>query len=126
MTPETSREYKPFRVLGKEVRREIPASQMQYNADYNGTDREYQCILYLIDNVEKIKFRGIKITNDLKWNTNVSNIYIHTNRTLGFLRRIQATYPKDVKESVYSIIGPRRYFCCGSSVLHVMSVCIWS
>ena len=21
---------------------------------------------------------------------------------------------------------PRRYFCCGSPVLHVMSVCIWS
>ena len=21
---------------------------------------------------------------------------------------------------------PRRYFCCGSSVLHAMSVCIWS
>ena len=21
---------------------------------------------------------------------------------------------------------PRRYFCCGSSVLHVMSICIWS
>ena len=21
---------------------------------------------------------------------------------------------------------PRRYFCCGSSVLHIMSVCIWS
>ena len=20
---------------------------------------------------------------------------------------------------------PRQYFCCGSSVLHVMSVCIW-
>ena len=21
---------------------------------------------------------------------------------------------------------PRRYFCCGSSVLHIMSICIWS
>ena len=23
------------------------------------------------------------------------------------------------------LIVPRRYFCCGSSLLHVKSVCIW-
>ena len=28
----------------------------------------------VLDNVEKIKYLGITITNDLKWNTHVSNI----------------------------------------------------
>ena len=37
----------PFRVLGKELGYEIPAGQMQYNADYKETDREDHCFLYL-------------------------------------------------------------------------------
>ena len=39
-----------------------------------------------LDNVEKIKSLGITITNDLKWNTHVSNICTKAIRTLGFLR----------------------------------------
>ena len=34
-------------VLGKELGHEIPAGQMQYNADYKGTDQEDQYFLYL-------------------------------------------------------------------------------
>ena len=30
---------------------------------------------------------GVTITNDLRWNTHVSNICTKANRTLGFLRR---------------------------------------
>ena len=50
------------------------------NASYNleGT---------VLDNVENIKYLGVTITNDLKWNTHVSNICTKANRTLGFLRR---------------------------------------
>ena len=46
------------------------------NASYNleGT---------VLDNVENIKYLGITITNDLKWNTHVSNICTKANRTLG-------------------------------------------
>ena len=53
----------------------------------------------ILDNVEKIKYLGVTITNDLKWNTHVSNICIKANRTFGFLRRNLAAYPLDVKES---------------------------
>ena len=78
---------------------------MQYNADYEETDQEDQCFLYLrgtvFDNVEKIKYLGITITNDLKWNTHVSNICTKVNENLGFLRRNLAACPKDVKESAY-------------------------
>ena len=53
------------------------------------------------DNVETINYLGITITNDLKWNTHVSNICTKTNRTFGFLRRNLSACPHDVKESAY-------------------------
>ena len=50
---------------------------MQHNADYKETDQKDQCSYSLegtvLDNVEKIKYLGVTITNDLKWNTHVSN-----------------------------------------------------
>ena len=55
----------------------------------------------VLDNVENIKYLGITITNDLKWNTHVSNICTKANRTLGFLRRNLSACPQDVKESAY-------------------------
>ena len=55
----------------------------------------------VLDNVEDIKYLGITITNNLKWNTHVSNICTKANRTLGFLRRNLSACPQDVKESVY-------------------------
>ena len=50
------------------------------NASYNleGT---------VLGNIGNIKYLGITITNDLKWNTHVSNICTKANRTLGFHRR---------------------------------------
>ena len=53
----------------------------------------------VLDNVEKIKYLGITITNNLKWNT-VSNISAKANRTLGFIRRNLAACPQDVKVSL--------------------------
>ena len=55
----------------------------------------------VLDNAEKIKYLGVTITNDLKWNARVSNICTKANRSLGFLRRNLAAYPPDVKESAY-------------------------
>ena len=40
-----------------------------------------------------IKYLGVKITNDLKWNTHISNIATTANRTLGFLRRTLFSCP---------------------------------
>ena len=53
----------------------------------------------VLDNFEKIKYLCVTITNDLKWNTHVSNICTKADRTLGFLRRNLAACPRDVKES---------------------------
>ena len=41
----------------------------------------------ILENVESIKYLGVTITNDLKWNTHISNVCTKANRTLGFLRR---------------------------------------
>ena len=40
----------------------------------------------VLENVENIKYLGVTITNDLKWNTYISNICTKANKTLGFLR----------------------------------------
>ena len=53
----------------------------------------------VLENVEKIKYLGVTITKNLKWNTHVSNICTKANRTLGFLRRNLAACPRNVKES---------------------------
>ena len=52
-------------------------------------------------NVENIKYLWVTITNDLRWNTHVSNICTKANRTLGFLRRNLYACPQEVKEAAY-------------------------
>ena len=54
-----------------------------------------------LENVESIKYLGVTITSDLRWNTHVSNIRTKANRTLGFLRRNLYSCPQEVKEAAY-------------------------
>ena len=53
----------------------------------------------VLENVDNIKYLGVTITNDLKWNTHNSNIRTKANRTLGFLRRTFFSCPQNVKEA---------------------------
>ena len=54
----------------------------------------------VLESVDNIKYLGVTITNDLKWNTHVSNICTKANRTLGFLRReLFFSCPLNVKEA---------------------------
>ena len=48
-----------------------------------------------------IKYLGVTITSDLRWNTHVSNVCTKANRTLGFLRRNLHSCPQEVKEAAY-------------------------
>ena len=50
-----------------------------------------------LENVERIKYLGVTITSDLRWNTHVSNVCTKANRTLGFLRRNLYSCPQEVK-----------------------------
>ena len=78
---------------------------VNHNANYKERIKKINASYSLegtvLENVEKIKYLGVTITNDLKWNTHVSNICTNANRTLGFLRRNLAVCPRDVKESAY-------------------------
>ena len=55
----------------------------------------------VLGNVESIKYLGVTITNDLRWNTHISNVCTKANRTLGFLRRNLYACPQEVKEAAY-------------------------
>ena len=55
----------------------------------------------VLENVDNIKYLGITITNNSKWNTHISNICNKANRTLGFLRRTLFSCPQNVKEAAY-------------------------
>ena len=70
----------------------IRSSRIQANYTLEGT---------LLENVESIKYLGVTITNDLKWNTHISNVCTKANITLGFLRRNLYSCPPDVKEAAY-------------------------
>ena len=51
--------------------------------------------------MDNIKYLGVTVTKDLKWNIHVSNVCTKANRTLGFLRGNLSSCPKDVKEMAY-------------------------
>ena len=60
-----------------------------------------------LENVESIKYLGVTITNDLRWNTYVSNVCTKTNRTLGFLRRnLHSCLPGGKRSSLQRIGAP--------------------
>ena len=57
---------------------EIPTCQMQHDAsdkkNLNKIQASYTLEGTVLENVDNIKFLGVTITNDLKWNTHISNI----------------------------------------------------
>ena len=53
-----------------ELGHEVPTNQLQHDADYKETDQKINASYSLegtvLDNVEKIKYLDVTITNDLK------------------------------------------------------------
>ena len=75
----------------------------------------------VLDNVENIKYIGVTINNDLKWNPHVSNNRTKAKWTLGFLRRNLSACPQDVKEWAYKgLVRPVMEY--GSSVWDPTSI----
>ena len=68
-----------------------------------------------LENVESIKYLGVTITSDLRWNTHVSNVCTKANKTLGFLRRNLYSCPQEAKEAAYKGLV-RKVLDYGSSV----------
>ena len=76
--------------MGKEMGYEITTHQMQYDTADKERDQkinaEYTLEGVILQNVDKIKYLEVTITEDLRWNTHNSNICTKANRKLGFLR----------------------------------------
>ena len=73
---------------------QLTRKHIKINAVYSleGTD---------LENVDNIKYLGVTICKDFKWNTHVSNVCTKANKTLGFLRRNLWPCLQDVKEMAY-------------------------
>ena len=85
---------------------EISNSQMQHDAA-DKIQASYTLEGTVLENVESIKYLGVTITSDLKWNSHIRNVCSKANRTLGFLRRNLFSCPQDVKEAAYkSMVRP--------------------
>ena len=67
----------------------------------------------VLENGDNIKYLGVTISKDLKWNTHVSNVYTKANRPLGFLKPNLSSCPQDVKEMVYKgLVRPVLEYAC--------------
>ena len=80
----------------------VKCNMMQLTRKHlNNIQASYTLEGVVLENVDNIKYLGLTITNDLKWNTHISNICTKANRTLGFLRRTLFSCPKNVKEAAW-------------------------
>ena len=94
----------------------VKCNMMQLtNKTLNKIQASYTLECAVLENVDSIKYLGVTITNDLRWNTHISNICTKANRTLGFLRRTLFSCPQNMKEAAYkSMVRPILEY--GSSV----------
>ena len=58
------------------------------NRRINKIETSYTLEGTVLENVDSIKYLGVTITNDLKWNTHITNICTKANRTLGFEEKL--------------------------------------
>ena len=87
---------------------EISTSQMQHDAadkKHNKIQASYSLEGTVLENVESIKYLGVTITCDLKWNSHIRNVCSKANRTLGFLRRNLFSCFQNVKEEPIKVWG---------------------
>ena len=85
----------------------VKCNMMQLTKKHNKIKTSYTLEGTVLENVESIKYLGVTITCDLKWNSHIRNVCSKANRTLGFLRRNLFSCPQDVKEAAYkSMVRP--------------------
>ena len=85
----------------------VKCNMMQLTKKHNKIQASYTLEGTVLENVESIKYLGVTITSDLKWNSHSRNVCSKANRTLGFLRRNLFSCPQDMKEAAYkSMVRP--------------------
>ena len=104
------RSFKPSSGLGIWARKwdmrfqPVKCNMMQLTKKHNTIDASYTLEGTVLENVVSIKYLGVTITSDLKWNSHIRNVCSNANRTLGFLRRNLFSCPQDVKEAAYKTL----------------------
>ena len=84
---------------------QVKCNMMQLTKKHNKIQASYTLEGTVLENVESIKYLGVTITSDLKWNSHVRNVCSKANRTRNrFLRRNLFSCPQDVKEAAYKIM----------------------
>ena len=84
----------------------IPAgrSKITYNYSLHG---------HTLKRTDKMKYLGVMIQDDLKWNTHVNNITGKANKTLGLLRRNLRIGNSEVKDHAYkALVRPNLEYAC--------------
>ena len=85
----------------------VKCNMMQLTNKHYKIQASYTLEGTVLENVDGIKYLGVTITSDLKWNSHIRNACSKANRTLGFLRRNLFSCPQDVKEAAYkSMVRP--------------------
>ena len=92
----------------------VKCNMMQLTKIHNKIQASFTFEGPVLVNVEIIKYLGVTITSDLKWNTHIRNECTKARRILDFIRRI-LFLPQDVKEAAYKTLV-RPIFEYGSSV----------
>ena len=77
----------------------VKCNMMQLTKKHNKIQVSYTLEGTVLENDESIKYLGVTITSDLKWNSHIRNVCSKANRTLGFLRRNLFCCPQDVEKS---------------------------
>ena len=67
---------------------------------------------HTLSSVPQIKYLGVHISNDLKWNSHINSISSKANQTIGFLKRNLKINSPTIKEKAYkSIVRPKLEYC---------------
>ena len=67
---------------------------------------------HILSSVPQIKYLGVHISQDLKWNSHINSTSSKTNQTLGFLKRNLRISSSTVKEKAYeSLVRPKLEYC---------------
>jgi hypothetical protein len=75
-----------------------------------------------LESVDKAKYMGVTISEDLKWESHINNICGKANKTLGFLRRNLNIGSTSVKaQACKSLVRPSLEYACSVRDSHLKS-----